>query len=59
MTNKCRRTRQSTNNLRDELIMGMNSTSELATMYYYTRRSIGEVASLLRQVTKLGVSLRQ
>ena len=35
-----RRTRQRTNNLRDDLIWGMNSTSELATVYYYTRRSI-------------------
>ena len=33
-------TRQRTNNLRDELIWGMSSTSELATMYYYTPRSI-------------------
>ena len=40
MTNKCGRTRQRTNNLRDELILGINSTSELATVYYYTRRSI-------------------
>ena len=59
MTNKCGRTRQRTNNLRDELIWGINAASELATVYYYTRRSIGAVASLLRQVTKLGVSLRQ
>ena len=29
-----------TNNLRDELIWEMNSASELATVYYYTRRSI-------------------
>ena len=28
MTNKCRRTRKRTNNLRDELISGMNSASE-------------------------------
>ena len=40
MTNKCRRTRQTTNNLRDELIWGMNSASELAAVYYYTRGSI-------------------
>ena len=40
MTNKCGCTRQMTNNLRDELIWGMNSASELATMYYYTCRSI-------------------
>ena len=40
MTNKCGLTRQRTNNLRDELIWGMNSASELATVYYYTRRSI-------------------
>ena len=46
MTNKCGRTRQMTNNLRDELIWGggggggMNSASELATVYNYTRRSI-------------------
>ena len=40
MTNKCGRTRQRTNNLRDELIWGMKSASELATVYYYTRRSI-------------------
>ena len=37
MTNKCGRTRQRTNNLRDELIWGMKSASELATD---TRRSI-------------------
>ena len=36
MMNKCTQTRQRTNNLRDELSWGMNSTSELATMYYYT-----------------------
>ena len=41
MTNKCGQTRQRTSNLRDELILGMNSGSELATVYYYTRRSIG------------------
>ena len=40
MTNKCGRTRQMTNNVRDELIWGMNSASQLATEYYYTRRSI-------------------
>ena len=40
MTNEFARTRQMTNNLRDELIWGMNSASELATVYYYTRRSI-------------------
>ena len=40
MTNKCGRTRQKTNNLRDKLIWGTNSASELTTMYYYTRRSI-------------------
>ena len=40
MTNKCRQTRQRTNNLRDKLIWRMNSASELATMQYYTRRSI-------------------
>ena len=40
MTNKCGRTRQKTNNLRDELIWGMNPASELATVYYYTRRII-------------------
>ena len=40
MTNKCGRTRQRTNNLRDELSWGMNYASELATVYYYTRRSI-------------------
>ena len=59
MTNKCGRTWQRTDNLRDELIWGMNSASELATVYYYTHRSIRAVASLLRQVTKLGVSLSQ
>ena len=80
MTNKCGRTRQRTNNLSDELIVcvcffffwggggggkrGLNSASELASVYYYTRRSIsvglsGVVASLLRQVTTLCVSLRQ
>ena len=40
MPNKFGRTRQRTNNLRDELIWGMNSASELATVYYYTRKSI-------------------
>ena len=40
MTIKCGRTRQRTNNLKDELIWGMNSASELATIYYYTRRNI-------------------
>ena len=40
MMNKCGQTRQRTNNLRDELISGMNSTSELATMYYFTLRGI-------------------
>ena len=28
------------NNLRDKLIWGINSASELATVYYFTRRSI-------------------
>ena len=37
MTNKCRQTRQS----QDELIWGMNFASELATGCYYTCRSIG------------------
>ena len=37
MTNKCGRTKQRTNNLRGELLLGMNSASELATVYYYTR----------------------
>ena len=41
MMNMCWRTRQKTTNLRDELIWGMNSASELATMYYYTHRSRG------------------
>ena len=59
VANKCGQTRQRTNNLWDELIWGMNSASELATVYYYTLRSIGVVASLLRQVTKFGVLLRQ
>ena len=54
-----RATRRRANNLSDEMIWGMNSASELATVYYYTRRSIRAVASLLRQVTKLGVSLRR
>ena len=40
MAKKCGRTRQRTNNLRDELIRGINSASELATVYYHTRRSI-------------------
>ena len=40
MTNKCGRTRQRTSNLKDELIWGMNSASELDTVYYYTRRNI-------------------
>ena len=38
--NKCERTMQRTNNLMDELILGMNVASELATVYYYTCRSI-------------------
>ena len=63
MTNKCGRTRQWTNNLRVELIWGMNFASELATVYYYTPciyyTISGAVAILLRQVTKLGVSLRK
>ena len=46
-----RATRQRTNNLRNELIWGLNFVSELATVYYYTHRSV--------RVTKLGVSLRQ
>ena len=69
MTNKCGRTRQRTNNLRDELIFfffffwgggagggeGVNFASELATVYYYTLRSIrGDSQST--KVTKLGVS---
>ena len=40
MTNKCGRTRQKTNNLRDERIWGMNPAGELASVYYYTCRSI-------------------
>ena len=40
MTKKCGRTRQRTNNLRDELIWEVNSVSELANMYYYTHWSI-------------------
>ena len=40
MTNKCGRTRQRTNNLSGKLIWWMNSASELATVYYYTCRSI-------------------
>ena len=40
MTNKCGRTRQRTNNLRGRTDLGMNSASEMATVYYYTRRSI-------------------
>ena len=43
MTNKCGRTRQRTNNLKDELIWGMNSASEMATcvlLDYYTRKSV-------------------
>ena len=36
MTNKCGQTRQRIN----KLIWGMNSASELAIVYYYTRRSI-------------------
>ena len=31
---------QRTNNLQDELIWGMSSASILATVYYYTHRSI-------------------
>ena len=40
MTDKCGRTRQRTNNVKDELIWEMNTASELTTVYYYTRRSI-------------------
>ena len=60
MTNKCRQTRQRTNNLRDELIWGMNSASELAIVYYYTHRSIrGGRQSTLPGDKAQGVSLRQ
>ena len=59
MTNKCWQTRQMAINLRDKLIWGMNSASELAIVYYYIYVGVsGAVASLLRQVTKLGLSLR-
>ena len=40
MTNKRGLTRQRTYDISDELIWGMNSASELATVYYCTRRSI-------------------
>ena len=40
MTNKCGRTMLRTNNLKDKLIWGMNTASELSTVYYFTRRSI-------------------
>ena len=55
MTNKCGRTRQRTNNLRDELIWG----DDLRKCIIIHVGVSGAVASLLRQVTKLGVSLRQ
>ena len=55
MTNKCWRTRQRTNNLRDELIWGMNSANRITTHVGVS----GAVASLLRQVTKLGVATRK
>ena len=50
MTNKCRRTRKRINNLRDELIWGDESASKMATVYYYTCRSIRRG----RQSTPLG-----
>ena len=56
MTNKCGRTRQRTNNLRDELIWGSVNWPPCITIHVGVS---GAVASLLRQVTKLGVSLRQ
>ena len=59
MMNKWGRTRQRSNNLRDKMIWGMNSVSELATCITKHVGVTGAVASLLRQVTKLGVSLRQ
>ena len=40
MTNKFGWIRQRTNNLREELILGMNSANELATVHYYTCRNI-------------------
>ena len=52
MKNKCGRTRQRTNNLRDELNWPPCITTHVGV-------SSGAVASLLLQVTKLGVSLRQ
>ena len=48
-----------TNKLRDELICGMNSASELATVYYYTRRSITGGSQSTPPGDKVGVSLRQ
>ena len=42
MTNKCGRTRQRTNNLRDGLIWGISSASELATVYYFTHSNISD-----------------
>ena len=60
MTNKCWQARQRTNNLRNELIWGINSASELAILYYYTRRSIrGGSQSTPPGDKDLGVSLRQ
>ena len=56
MTNKCGRTRQRTNNLRDELICGGVNRPPHITIHV---GESGAVASLLRQVTKLGVSLHQ
>ena len=59
MTNKCERTRQRTNNLRNELIWGDELRSW--TDYYITTHVgvSGAIASPLRQVKKLGVPLRQ
>ena len=39
-------------NKQDELILGMNTASELATVYYYTRRSIRGGSQSIQPVDK-------
>ena len=59
MTNKCGRTRQRTNNLRDELIWGRTPPVNWPPCITVHVGVSGSLASLLRQLAKLGVSLRQ
>ena len=59
MTNKCGRTRQRTNNLRDDLIWGMTPPVNWPPCITIHVGVSGAVASPLCEVTTLGVSLRQ